>query len=274
MALPRRVALAGDGPLGRRSAPRSPSSPSARAASPGARRPATRTASRPRTSRSSTPSAPATRSWPGWCRACSTTACSAAPSARDRLRAAGLADVRPAIDRALATSGLTVPPRRRLRPDPGGDPMTDFAYEDLLPLGADETPYRLLTTDGVVDVRGRRAHASSQVEPEALRLLTAEAMHDIAHYLRPAHLAAAAHDPRRPRGAAATTGSSRSTCSRTPTSPPAACCRCARTPAPRSSWAREAERVLTGGDDERGDQPRASTTPTPGSTCATRRWRR
>ena len=27
--------------------------------------------------------------------------------------------------------------------------MTDFAYEDLLPIGDDETPYRLLTTDGV-----------------------------------------------------------------------------------------------------------------------------
>jgi fumarate hydratase class I len=26
------------------------------------------------------------------------------------------------------------------------------------------------------------------VDPEALRMMTAEAMHDIAHYLRPAHL--------------------------------------------------------------------------------------
>ena len=37
-----------------------------------------------------------------------------------------------------------------------------------------------------------------------------------------------------------TTSSSPSTSSRTPTSRPAACCRCARTPAPRSSWARRA----------------------------------
>jgi len=27
--------------------------------------------------------------------------------------------------------------------------MTDFAFQDLLPLGKDETPYRLLTADHV-----------------------------------------------------------------------------------------------------------------------------
>ncbi|MFJ6212741.1 fumarate hydratase [Streptomyces sp. NPDC092296] len=66
--------------------------------------------------------------------------------------------------------------------------MPDFAYSDLLPLGADPTPYRLVTTEGVstFEAGGRRF---LQVEPEALRLLTAEAMHDISHYLRPAHLA-------------------------------------------------------------------------------------
>ncbi len=63
-----------------------------------------------------------------------------------------------------------------------------FRYSDLLPAGPDETPYRLLTTDGVstFEANGR---TFLQVDPEALRLLTAEAMHDIAHYLRPAHLA-------------------------------------------------------------------------------------
>ena len=65
--------------------------------------------------------------------------------------------------------------------------MADFVYSDLLPIGADTTTYRQLTTDGVstLEVAGRRF---LQVEPEALRLLTYEAMHDIAHYLRPAHL--------------------------------------------------------------------------------------
>ncbi len=66
--------------------------------------------------------------------------------------------------------------------------MTEFAYEDLLPVGADETPYRLLTTDGVEVVDGPGGRRFLQVAPEALRLLTETAMHDIAHYLRPAHL--------------------------------------------------------------------------------------
>ncbi len=66
--------------------------------------------------------------------------------------------------------------------------MPEFAYSDLLPIGADDTPYRLVTTDGVstVDAVGRRF---LQVAPDALTRLTYEAMHDIAHYLRPAHLA-------------------------------------------------------------------------------------
>ena len=37
------------------------------------------------------------------------------------------------------------------------DPMTDFAYTELLPIGPDTTPYRLLTTDGVSTVRGSAA---------------------------------------------------------------------------------------------------------------------
>ncbi|KRC91919.1 fumarate hydratase [Terrabacter sp. Root85] len=66
--------------------------------------------------------------------------------------------------------------------------MADFAYEDLLPIGADETPYRLLTTEGVRAVDGPGGRTFLEVDPEALRLLTETAMHDIAHYLRPAHL--------------------------------------------------------------------------------------
>ena len=64
----------------------------------------------------------------------------------------------------------------------------EFHYSDLLPTGPDETPYRRLTSEGVstFEAGGRRFLT---VDPEAIRLLTAEAMHDIAHYLRPAHLA-------------------------------------------------------------------------------------
>ncbi len=66
--------------------------------------------------------------------------------------------------------------------------MAEFAYADLLPLGADETPYRLLTTEGVETVEGPDGMTFLRVAPEALTLLTETAMHDIAHYLRPAHL--------------------------------------------------------------------------------------
>lgn len=66
--------------------------------------------------------------------------------------------------------------------------MPEFAYTDLLPVGEDTTPYRLVTAEGVstFEADGR---TFLKVEPEALRKLAAEAMHDISHYLRPAHLA-------------------------------------------------------------------------------------
>ncbi|HUR73341.1 MAG TPA: fumarate hydratase [Sporichthya sp.] len=66
--------------------------------------------------------------------------------------------------------------------------MPEFAYSDLLPIGADPTEYRLISTEGVevVDLGGQEF---LRVAPAALQLLTAEAMHDIAHFLRPAHLA-------------------------------------------------------------------------------------
>ncbi|HRC00213.1 MAG TPA: fumarate hydratase, partial [Dermatophilaceae bacterium] len=66
--------------------------------------------------------------------------------------------------------------------------MTEFRYADLLPIGTDETPYRLLTTEGVSTLAGPDGRTFLQVAPEALRLLTETAMHDIAHFLRPAHL--------------------------------------------------------------------------------------
>jgi fumarate hydratase class I len=66
--------------------------------------------------------------------------------------------------------------------------VPEFEYEDMLPLGADHTTYRLLTTQGVRTAEGPDGREFLQVEPEALRLLTETAMHDIAHFLRPAHL--------------------------------------------------------------------------------------
>ena len=66
--------------------------------------------------------------------------------------------------------------------------MAEFDYTEMLPTGPDESPYRLLTTEGVrtVEAAGR---TFLEVDPAAITLLTDTAMHDIAHYLRPAHLA-------------------------------------------------------------------------------------
>ncbi|MGH7734623.1 MAG: fumarate hydratase, partial [Gemmatimonadales bacterium] len=65
--------------------------------------------------------------------------------------------------------------------------MPEFTYADLLPLGPDGASYRRLTSDGV---RNQRSFGRNflEIEPQLLTDLTAAAMHDIAHLLRPAHL--------------------------------------------------------------------------------------
>jgi len=65
----------------------------------------------------------------------------------------------------------------------------EFGYAPLLPLAPDTTEYRLITDEGVDVVRGPGGRDFLTVEPAVLTQLTAEAMHDIAHFLRPAHLA-------------------------------------------------------------------------------------
>jgi fumarate hydratase, class I len=65
--------------------------------------------------------------------------------------------------------------------------MPEFVYHELLPLGKDTTPYRLITTEGVSTFEAD-GKTFLKVDPEAIRKLTAEAMHDIAHLLRPGHL--------------------------------------------------------------------------------------
>ena len=66
--------------------------------------------------------------------------------------------------------------------------MAEFAYQEVLPVGADETPYRLLTADHVstFSAEGRQF---LEVDPEALTLVTQQAMFEISHLLRPGHLA-------------------------------------------------------------------------------------
>jgi fumarate hydratase class I len=63
----------------------------------------------------------------------------------------------------------------------------DFEFTELLPLGHDDTTYRLLTTEGVSSFDTPEG-TFLKVEPEAIRRLTAEAMREIAHFLRPGHL--------------------------------------------------------------------------------------
>jgi fumarate hydratase, class I len=66
--------------------------------------------------------------------------------------------------------------------------MADFSYQELLPIDDDATPYREVTRDHVSAGRFED-HAIVKVEPAGLSRLAAEAMRDIAHYLRPGHLA-------------------------------------------------------------------------------------
>jgi len=65
--------------------------------------------------------------------------------------------------------------------------MPEFSYEDLLPIGPDDTDYRLVTTDGVSTFTAKGMEFL-QVTPQAITGLTSEAIHDISHYLRSAHL--------------------------------------------------------------------------------------
>ena len=62
-----------------------------------------------------------------------------------------------------------------------------FAHSELLPLGKDDTQYRLVTRDGV-SVAKTDLGEFLRVDATAITRLTAEAMHDIAHFLRSSHL--------------------------------------------------------------------------------------
>ncbi len=66
--------------------------------------------------------------------------------------------------------------------------MPTFEFQEILPVAKTATPYRKLTSEFVttIDAAG---HRFLKVDPQALTLLTSEAMRDIAHLLRPGHLA-------------------------------------------------------------------------------------
>ena len=62
-----------------------------------------------------------------------------------------------------------------------------FAHVELLPLGPDTTKYRLISRDGV-SVTKTELGEFLRVDAAAITRLVAEAMRDIAHFLRPEHL--------------------------------------------------------------------------------------
>jgi fumarate hydratase class I len=65
--------------------------------------------------------------------------------------------------------------------------MVDFAYEELLPLGKDNTVYRRLSTDHVSTTQFD-GQTVLKVAPEGLTLLSEAAFRDVSHLLRPTHL--------------------------------------------------------------------------------------
>ena len=63
----------------------------------------------------------------------------------------------------------------------------EFEFTELLPLAHDDTPYRLVTTEGV-SVVDTPLGEFLKVELSAITRLVHEGMRDIAHFLRPGHL--------------------------------------------------------------------------------------
>jgi fumarate hydratase class I len=63
----------------------------------------------------------------------------------------------------------------------------EFEFTELFPLSHDDTPFRLVTTEGVSTI-DTPLGTMLQVDPAAITRLTREAMRDIAHFLRPGHL--------------------------------------------------------------------------------------
>ncbi len=65
--------------------------------------------------------------------------------------------------------------------------MEEYTHRELMPLGQDQTPYRLLTSDFVSTVEFE-GQTIVKVAPEGLTMLADQAMRDASHLLRPGHL--------------------------------------------------------------------------------------
>lgn len=146
-------------------------------------------------------------------------------------------------------------------------PTAPFHFQELFELGPDDTEYRLLTAEHV-SVQSFNGRDVLCVDPQALTLLCSQAFHDINFFLRPKHLkqvAAILEDPEasdNDRMVALTMLKNADVSS-------AGCFHSARTPAPRSSWAKRD--TPSGRAAMRRHSLTASTTPTPRTICDTRR---
>jgi fumarate hydratase class I len=65
--------------------------------------------------------------------------------------------------------------------------VPEFNFTEILPRSDDETEYRLISADGVSTFDTSEG-TFLKVEPDAIRMLTATAMREIAHFLRSEHL--------------------------------------------------------------------------------------
>ena len=65
--------------------------------------------------------------------------------------------------------------------------MPEFNYSELLPIGADKTKYRPISTEGLTTFKAEGMEFL-KIGPQVLEKLTSEAIHDINHYLREEHL--------------------------------------------------------------------------------------
>ena len=65
--------------------------------------------------------------------------------------------------------------------------MTEFNYRQMLPLGRDDTEYRLLA-DGYVSIAGFEGQDVLKVSAEGLTHLAQQAFYDVSHLLRASHL--------------------------------------------------------------------------------------
>src|SRR5215470_12773353 len=66
-------------------------------------------------------------------------------------------------------------------------PVPPYRHTPLFPLGADTTPYKKISTEGV-KVEKLAGREMLVVSREALRALSEAAFGEINHYLRPGHL--------------------------------------------------------------------------------------